>query len=162
MYDKTKEIIEVIKEFLNIIENNDAIDEDSLRLILNRLELCCNYSKENNIFDDEIYPNAPVTESSGILSNIAKNFPDLGMYNIPNCISYNLASTEIIIGDATDDLLDIYMDLKETMWRFRNTSKEDALYKFNWSYKNHFGVHLKNLQWYLFHLEEERIRYINY
>lgn len=52
-------------------------------------------------------------------------------------------------GEGRDDISDIVLDLKEVLWYFENTSKDNALWYFENSYKSHWGRHLRELQLYL-------------
>jgi hypothetical protein len=48
-----------------------------------------------------------------------------------------------------NDIVDILLDLKGVLWRFQNTSADDALWELTRSFKSHWGRHLRELQLYL-------------
>ena len=86
---------------------------------------------------------------------LAKRFPDLGYYNIPSTISVKVGEAEMLAADALDDLADIANELSEFLWRWQNQSENDALWHLKFSYKSHWGSHLRNLQMYLYALRHE-------
>jgi hypothetical protein len=76
-------------------------------------------------------------------------FPSLGYYNVALEISGRIAQTELAVADAIDDLADILCELQAISWHLGNTSKEDALAAFVFSFRAHWGAHLRSLQLYL-------------
>lgn len=106
-------------------------------------------------FDGRDYPDSPREEYDVLRKKAAERFPDFGFYNLPGSVTNEIAQSELHVGDAIDDIADIARDLGEVVWRLENTSVDDALWYFVHSYTTHWSVHLRNLQWYLCHKEEE-------
>lgn len=64
-------------------------------------------------------------------------------------VTKELGESKVLLGDGIDDIVDILLDLKGVLWRFSNTSVDDALWHLNQDYQYHWGLHLRNLQLYL-------------
>ena len=143
------DIKETIKDFLDLVLKEEPALEDLGILIaaLDKLAISVNYVDFE--FDATKYPDAPETNYQLIREKVQKKFPNLGYYNIPKDVSENLVKSEIIVGDAIDDISDIVGDLSEVLWCFENTSKNDALWHYQNSYLSHWGRHLRELQLYL-------------
>lgn len=86
---------------------------------------------------------------------VIKHFPELGLYNLPQEITQHIGQTNLVIGDAVDDVTDILCDLSEISWCFENADENDALWHFRSGYEHHWGKHLKQLQLYLHSLQHE-------
>ena len=66
-----------------------------------------------------------------------------------NNLSDSIENSDIIVGDAIDDICDIVGDLQEVLWCFENTSENDALWHYEINFRSHWGRHLRDLQLYL-------------
>ncbi len=55
-----------------------------------------------------------------------------------------------MIRDAIDDLVDLSLDFEDVIWRFQNTSVDDALWNFVESYRAHCRWHIREFQFYLY------------
>lgn len=96
-------------------------------------------------FDETDYDEEPEFNYKEILENVKSNFSDFGLYSSvldSNKIEPNI---EIGIKDELDDLTDIIKDLLAVKWRMENTSKNDALWHFEFSMRTHSEQHLVNL-----------------
>lgn len=150
------EIKNIVEEFIKIIESDIyPVPEKDLIILLDKLALSTNYFNDI-IFDEKNYPEAPHLIYEDVRKVVNNKFPDYGYYNIPNDISGKIADTEVLVGDAIDDISDIYLDLKKIAWKFQNTSYKDALYDYQFDYNTHWGEHLRNLQWYIYHLNFDK------
>jgi hypothetical protein len=83
---------------------------------------------------------------------ISKNFSDLGFYwttlnpnEIPN-------EPEFGTGDAIDDIVDIYADLKEGFAHYEYSNYDEAVFIWTFGYEAHWGQHLVELQAMLYDL----------
>jgi hypothetical protein len=151
-----KEIENTIDEFLEIIDNKlFPANEKEFIKSLDNLALSTNYLNDI-VFDETEYPDEPKLIYNEIREIINKKFPNHGYYNIPSKITEEIADAEIIVGDAIDDICDLYIDMKRIKWRFENTSQMDALWNFQFGYNSHWGWHLRDLQWYVFNLISDR------
>ena len=95
--------------------------------------------------DEKIYPDVPDMDYKGIRQNVQSNFPDFGWYSIVLDSNKLELEAEIATGDEIDDLSDIILDLLKVKWRFKNTSKQDALWHFKFLMKAHSESHLLSL-----------------
>jgi hypothetical protein len=140
-----------LRKFTELIESKenvlsqDAL-EDKLTSILDEIAHLRHLVRYE--FDETDY-----SEFEGIgeqfRAEIEKKFKDVGYYNSLEHVSTNLLQTAVLAGDAIDDILDIYKDLKEVLWRWENTSRNDAVWFFQDSFQGHWGRHLRDLQLYL-------------
>lgn len=136
-------------EFVDVVSINSKNKDKELLFILDMLGVSQTHIDYE--FDSNQYPNFPKLNELKLRDRIGPNFPDYGFYNCVSEIEINLEDkTEIIIGDAIDDIVDIYKDLSEVLWCFENTSENDALWHYENSYQTHWGEHLRNLQLYVF------------
>jgi hypothetical protein len=153
-----QEIHSSILNFLELLENGESeipTEVEQLELALDKLALISHFL--DDIADDEKeYPEPPIRNYSRWRELSGKRFPGLGYYNIPSTISVSGGEAEIHTADALDDLADIANELSEIVWRWQNHSENDALWHLRFSYKSHWGSHLRSLQIYLHALRNER------
>ncbi len=97
-------------------------------------------------FDENEYPDPPEKDHAATRLVLEKKFPNIGFYYTVDSNIEESDSPEVTVGDAIDDLVDIVGELEEVRWYFENTSKENALWHFQNSYRSHWGRHLKELQ----------------
>ena len=75
----------------------------------------------------------------------ASRFPDFGYYRA--------ASLELVgepgIGDAIDDLADLWLEFTEVAWLWDHAGESAARWRFHLMYACHWGDHLRGLQGYL-------------
>ena len=86
-------------------------------------------------------PSFDYHEARGLASRC---FPDFGYYQAPS-----LELFEELAGDAIDDLADLYNDLTEVLWLWDHDGEATARWMFHWGFENHWGEHMRLLQWYL-------------
>lgn len=147
---------DTILNFLHLLQN-DAGDSDNT---LQELSACLDELSLIHHFTNDVEsktstnPQRPDYEETRNL--VLKQFPGLGLYNIPEKITQELGETMVVIGDAIDDITDIVCDLSEVMWCLDNTDTTDALWHFQFGYEHHWGSHLRQLQLYLYSLLYER------
>lgn len=78
---------------------------------------------------------------------VRRSFPDFGVYAV--AAPEDLPPAEVMVGDAIDDLADIYNDLSGVAWLLQNGSEADAIWQFRFDFQSHWGRHLLNLRSYL-------------
>ena len=103
----------------------------------------------NDEFDETEFPDFDKSELPNIQQNIKSNFPYLGFYTTVLDINDIDAKENTGIGDATDDLLDIILDLLEVKWRVENNSWANGLCHFKFIFHSHTQKHLLNLLNYM-------------
>ncbi|MCG8336262.1 MAG: DUF5063 domain-containing protein [Proteobacteria bacterium] len=143
------EIENTIKHFLEFAQNEESPLEDLGELITILDSLAHLANSINFEFDETEYPEAPDTDFKLVREKVEKRFPNLGFYNTPVEVSDKISETELSVGDAIEDITDIVGDLLEVIWYFENTSRNDALWHFQVSFRSHWGRHLRELQLYL-------------
>ena len=81
-------------------------------------------------------------------SKLSEAYPNLGLYHCLSCTDLG-REPEIYIGDAIDDLLDIYREVTLAMSTWKKEPLT-AVSDLKISYWNHWGRHLNNLQKIIF------------
>ena len=96
-------------------------------------------------FDETNYDEEPEFDYNKIRENVKSNFPDFDWYSIVLDSNKMEPNIETGCGDELDDLTDIIKDLLAVKWRMENTSKNDALWHFDFSMRTHSEQHLVDL-----------------
>ncbi len=143
------DVQKIVKEFLSFTQNEKPQQNDLNELITLLDKLALSTSTIVYKFDETNYPAPPEIDSGKIREKVEKKFPEFGFYNVVDDFVENIGDSEILVGDAIDDISDIVHDLEEVVWCFENTSKDDALWTFEFSFNSHWGKHLRDLQLYL-------------
>ena len=149
---KNNEIIDIINTFIEFIENDsiNLYDKDkNLMMLLDALGFAISQCKFK--FDENDYKVPKRMDYTQIREMLQTKFPDFGYYNVPEDLIGDLAVTKIMVGDAMDDIVDIYIELKDVQWMWYNTSIDNALWYFENNYICHWGVHLRDLQRYIYY-----------
>ena len=150
------DIRNAVTDFLGLIESAGVDQENyesQLVLMLDRLALAQNFISYS---PDEDYHDAPSHNYIEVRELIAQGFPNYGHYNTPEFISKQIGSSGCTVGDALDDLADIYQDLLDVQWHWNHTNENYALWHFHDSYKTHWRAHLRSLQFYIHALEGDQ------
>jgi len=148
------EIKQVIDDFLLLVEKGCESSEENetkLKLLLDKLAMAQHFATYE--FDEKDYPEAPKKATGDILAFVKKRFPNYGYYNVAEDVIKNVGKGTTMVGDATDDITDIALDLIETKWCWENNSVEDGVWHFKNHFEMHWGRHLRELQLYLINLE---------
>ena len=138
--------------FLTIVsshEGDEASRIQKLTMCLDELAMLSN--EVSYTFDEREYPDRPERDYKASYTSIGNLFPSLGFYSSALNI-LDIEQATLGIGDAIDDIVDIAGDLSEIIWRYENTSENDALFHFRLTFSSHWGLHLRNLQLYLYEL----------
>jgi hypothetical protein len=139
-----------IVEFISLIERESISPENRLLRLRRSLDqLALLQHDVSYACDDRDYPDTPCKDYQKLRELVSSRFPDLGHYNVPALVTQHIAEAEMHVGDATDDITDIALDLYDVQWRLENTSVDDALWYFTNSYFTHWEEHLRGLQLYL-------------
>lgn len=140
---KLRELIDQITEF-GINPKVELTDKtDVLKKLL--VGIYSEFLKVEFEFDETDYDEEPDFDYKEIKKNVKSNFPDFGWYSSVLDSNRMEPNIEIGIGDELDDLTDIIKDLLAVKWRMENTSKNDALWSFEFSMKSHSEKHLVDL-----------------
>jgi len=138
-----RKLIDQITEFgINPkVELTDKID------VLKKL-LVGIYSEYLNVkfeFDETNYDEEPDFDYKEIREIVKSNFPNFDWYSIVLDSNKMEPNIETGCGDELDDLTDIIKDLLAVKWRMENTSRNDALWHFDFSMRTHSEQHLVDL-----------------
>jgi hypothetical protein len=144
------DIKDAIDEFFSCIEAEGVEPDERIRRLQRALDRLAFLQHDISVhFDDRDYPDPPDVDSDALRRLISRGFPELGYYNIPDCVTQDIAATEILVGDAIDDVADIARELADIRWRWEHTSVDDALWNFQNMYFLHWEAHLRQLQLFL-------------
>ncbi|WNG43615.1 DUF5063 domain-containing protein [Archangium minus] len=143
------EILDVVKQFLALLEGEGPVEarESRLRLLLDRLALAYHFAEAP--FDARKHHEPPRADYRLLRERISSLFPNYGFYSTVLDVTNEVGESEVGVGDSIDDLTDIAMDLHEVLARCQMTSEEDALFHFRILFEGHWGAHLRSLQQYL-------------
>jgi len=142
-------IWETIQEIILLCESEEAIGEENnnrLQLLLDSIALQMHSIIPSGQFNGKEIPENNYNE---IRSTISKRFPNWGYYNTVADITLKIGDTEVLRGDAIDDISDIINDLKMVMWSYENENEQTAKWHLHDSYHHHWREHLRNLQFYI-------------
>jgi hypothetical protein len=149
-----EDIHNAILEYLDLIKIGGKTAEENLQaleMVLDKLALAYHYADCE--FDETNYPNAR-RYSKKWYKLAGKRFPDFGFYNVPYSVIEQLVESELMVGDAIDDLADIATDLEAVDWCWKQTSIDNALWHFRFGFKAHWGEHLRHLQFFMHAYQE--------
>lgn len=140
-------MIDSVREFLRLFDEAapaSARQPERLCEVLDRLSIAYHKSGDVSPTSDLHPPRESYNEARSLIQGC---FPDLGFYgwSAPE----DRPGDDVMVGDAIDDLTDIYGELRGVTWLCENASPEDALWHFRFGYQSHWGRHLLNLRSYL-------------
>lgn len=128
-------------------EQSNPDDELELRLVQSLDRLAAAVHDVRYEFDGAEYPDAPSFGYGAARALALSRFPDFGPYSVP--ASMLPGTTELILGDAVDDLADLIIELRAVEWRFVHTSEADALWHLENGFRMHWVAHVRWLQVFL-------------
>ena len=100
---------------------------------------------------------SPEVNRDDLIKTLQLRFPNFGFYNSCRPIDEPIGEISVTVGDAIDDLLDIYQDLAETLWHIENDAPDLGLFQAKTLFF-HWGRHALDLKSYLHQLiYEEQI-----
>ncbi|MHC4247933.1 MAG: DUF5063 domain-containing protein [Planctomycetota bacterium] len=143
------ELRDAICSFLDLVECSTSSapeNERNLGFILDQLALATHGEKPTGEVTDS---QAPSRNYDEIRAQVASRFPNYGLYRAAG----TEPDDEFLVGDAIDDIADIAGDLSEVRWLWENAGETDALWQFHFTFKLHWGSHLRGLQWYIHELK---------
>jgi len=145
------EIRKTIENYVNLIEQGIGSEEENEKELIKLLDELAYYMHYVEYeYDETDYPDEDDKRKEGSRGAAEKRFPQFGHYNQADEVLSNINETKILVGNAHDDVADIYGDLKEVLWRWENNSEADALWCFQDSFGFHWEYHLRHLQNYLY------------
>jgi Domain of unknown function (DUF5063) len=150
MPNDVSEIRRTIGDYIDLVESDSFTPEERLARLPGALDSLAVVIRDITYdFGERDYPDDPDENYQAIYQVVGRRFPTLGYYNIPVSITQDIGESKMGVGDGIDDIVDILLDLKGVLWRFKNTSLDDALWDLKQSFESHWGWHLRGLQLYL-------------
>lgn len=141
-------MIATVKHYFSVIHSPPAGMQDRLKGLACALDdLVLAYNKTHDIQVDNHDQNSSKQDYKAVYATIAAAFPTLGYYaDIEPTEDFDQTP---VVGDAIDDLADIYCDLANVVWYADNVSLNTAIWHFRFLYQNHWGQHLHSVRRYL-------------
>ena len=139
-----------IHKFVSLIDDPDSTvpsSEDELVEMLDGLTWAYHLSKSQLKTPSDLEPET--VNADEIRQKVVKLFPDLGYYNVPEYVSKNIARPQMLVADAIDDIVDIYLEMHKVLDYWQAGDIPGAMWQFEWGYLSHWGAHTRQLQWYL-------------
>lgn len=81
-----------------------------------------------------------------VRKRVSTRFPRLGFYNLASEVESKVGESDCMVGDAIDDITDIYRDLSEAEWTWQNSTEQEAIWALKFSFDTHWERHLRELQ----------------
>ncbi len=148
------QMITTIHQFLALIRGDMPDTASNYHVLIQLLDMLAVIRHSIGNEDFETRDSAPPQWSYEARRKcIEKRFPDLGYYHQVLDLDRNLGEPqELGIGDAVDDLADIAGSLYEVAWNWEHSGHGAARWYYAHSFDTHWGMHLRHLQLYLWHL----------
>lgn len=144
------ELKTVIDEFIDLIKNGTySVRQNKVRLGGLLDELATGFQVKSFTFANIDYPDPPQMNQKELRELVCKHFPDFGYYNMAETMVGKIGESDIAVGDAIDDIVDIANELSGVAWRWENTDPDDAIWHFYRGFVSHWGTHLRFLQLYI-------------
>jgi hypothetical protein len=140
--------ITAIRRFLAIVR--DGAPPNTVDRALDRLVVAVHDTPAGLVDDLEATP--PKRDYAGEAARMRDRFPGLGAF--PGVWPLD-PDQEVTTTTADDALADIVGDLDEVVWRYENVSSDDAFWHLHLLFLHHWGVHLRELSFYLHFLLRE-------
>lgn len=157
MVERYSELSPVIGSIVESCLHSQPAKDQEIRKIFNwldQLALALNLIDE---YTGEIEDTSeePPYDYQSVRDKITKRFPDWGFYNECNSVTSEIATTELIVGDAIDDIADIVLELLRVQWFAENVSEHEALWHLHFGFKHHWEDHLLGAKRYIAALKFE-------
>ena len=146
---KPPNLRDTLRSFLELVEGPPepvAESAQELALLLDRLALATHAPVPSDPATDL---EAPDRKAGELRAAIAPRFPHFGLYRAAG----TEPEDELLVGDAIDDLTDIALELGRVAWLWDHAGESAALWQFHFTFRSHWGAHLRGLQWYVHELE---------
>jgi hypothetical protein len=143
--------IAAVRVFLTIVCDGAPPSTVELASALDRLIVAVHDAPDGEPADEEVTP--PQPDYGGQVERLRKRYP--GLTSFPTVWPLDSAQ-EVLTTTADDALADIIGDLNEIIWRYENVSASDAYWHLHLLFLHHWGVHARELGFYLHFLLRER------
>ncbi len=149
----TEQILAATRAYMDFVLSTERQTEDPLfrdKTLMRHLDTLASLMHDVVVPTETIEDELEATDIDfrDVYKRIDANFPEYGHYAVVNPVE-SVDAPAPMVGDAIDDLADIYRDLSEFIWRYEHSSPYDALFHLDLTYTSHWGGHLRELQLYL-------------
>lgn len=137
-----------IQSFIDLIEHGSGEPyelEQRLIRVLDGLAEAMHTPSPGELTDDADAPRVAYADARRL---VEARFPDLGTYYAAQLLD-GPSKAERLVGDAHDDLADIYIDLRDAAWMWDNVSPADGHFELTSGFHTHLQWHMRDLQSYL-------------
>ena len=132
------QIAYAVRAFLACIDGNSASDEARLAATARALDLVSLAYYDSTPPAHAASEGEPPQRDYKVMREaVATRFPTLGYYG--SAPPGSTLDAELVVGDAIDDLTDIYSELQDVAWCLETTSPEDAVRLFRFGFEHHWG-----------------------
>ena len=140
-----RDMTDAVSGFIAVIEAERLTPEARLAQLapaLDRLSLAFYEGSDIENAPNEAKP--PERDYAAQRQMVAARFPDLGYYG--SAPPGEGLDADVVIGDAVDDLTDIYSEMLDVAWCLAHASLEDAVRLFRFGFTHHWGRHVCDLR----------------
>ena len=140
-------MLDSVRHFLRLFEDATPAEErtpERLCDVLDRLLIAYHETADTAPETDAQPPSRDFQEDRRLMERC---FSDFGLYGWSE--PEERPGGDVMVGDAIDDLADLYAELRGVDWLSTNSGQADAVWSFCSGYRTHWGRHLLNLRSYL-------------
>lgn len=141
-------MIDAVRQYLDFFQSPPKDMQMRLSSLAQHLDqLVLAYYSTTDVEGDHENLDTPPHDYSAVYGRMGALFPSLGYYaDVEPTEDFDQKPS---IGDAIDDLADIYSDMVDVVWYAENASLNEATWHFRFGYQVHWGAHLHNVRRYL-------------
>ena len=136
--------IDAARNFLTLVWDGEPPENRELLCALDHLVIAYYATADSFPADSEADP--PRADGAALWQQLAVRFPAFGLY--PMADPAMPPDDAPGVGDAVDDLVDLTIAMRETLWRAEHLGVEDAIWYFRLDHF-HWGRHARELGLYL-------------
>ena len=137
-------VIDAARNFLSTVWGGIPPSDAALAAALDRLFVAYHDIQPLEVTYSELAP--PEQEWNSLYNEVAKRFPDYGLYPILNPLE--VYEPTLMMADSIDDIADITKDMRDTIWLGKHVGLDQAHSSYVQFYF-HWGQHARELSLYL-------------
>lgn len=139
---------QTLQSYIDLIEHGSGTPaelEARLARVLDRLAAAIHAAPPGGVSSDRDAPRIAYEQARAL---VTQRFPDFGNYFVARLMEKD-GGEGPLVGDAIDDLADIYTDLQDAAWTWDHVGSEDGLWELHNGFVTHWQWHLRDVQSYL-------------
>lgn len=109
-----------IRQFESLIAGTTAASRHDLEQLSLMLSILLQFGEECPEAFSDSEPEPPAPSYEALTARLKKRFPKFGFYNTVTPSKEAVGCCSVSVGDAIDDIADIYLDLAGALWYFDN------------------------------------------